>query len=97
MDLAPLSGVTPGHTLATSPVAAPAQGDFLAFLRRSIAHVNEQQREAEAAAQAFAVGEAQSVHETIIALEKADVALRLLTQVRNKVVEAYQEIMRMQI
>jgi flagellar hook-basal body complex protein FliE len=43
------------------------------------------------------LGQAPSVHDTMIAMEKADVSLRLTTKVRNKVVEAYQEIMRMQV
>ncbi len=51
----------------------------------------------DAAARAFALGQAPSVHDTMIAMEKADLSLRLTTKVRNKVVEAYQEIMRMQV
>jgi flagellar hook-basal body complex protein FliE len=38
-----------------------------------------------------------NLHETALALEKADVALRLATKVRNKLVEAYQEVMRMNV
>jgi flagellar hook-basal body complex protein FliE len=43
------------------------------------------------------LGQAPSVHDTMITMEKADLSLRLTTKVRNKVVEAYQEIMRMQV
>jgi flagellar hook-basal body complex protein FliE len=59
--------------------------------------VNQTQQEAEKAARAFALGETQSIHDTMITLERADLSLRLLTQIRNKAVEAYQEMMRMQI
>ena len=45
--------------------------------------------------QELAVGKSQNIHETMIAAEKADVALRLMVQVRNKMIEAYQEMMRM--
>ena len=45
----------------------------------------------------MATGRSHNIHETMIALDKADVSFRMLTKVRNKAVEAYQEIMRMQI
>ena len=45
----------------------------------------------------FALGKVDDIHKPIIAMEKASIALELLVQVRNKAVEAYQEIMRMQI
>jgi flagellar hook-basal body complex protein FliE len=59
--------------------------------------VNRLQQEAETAVQQYTVGQAQNLHDTMIAVEKADISLRLLMQVRNKAVEAYQEIMRLQI
>jgi len=42
-------------------------------------------------------GDSVSIHELMIAMEKADISLRLMVQVRNKAIEAYQEIMRMQV
>ena len=46
----------------------------------------------------YAVGEGKGdLQETMVALEKADVSFRLMMQIRNKVLEAYQEIMRMQV
>jgi flagellar hook-basal body complex protein FliE len=42
-------------------------------------------------------GESVDLHEMMIAMEKADISLRLMVQVRNKAIDAYQEIMRMQI
>jgi flagellar hook-basal body complex protein FliE len=72
-------------------------GSFATLLQQSLERVNDLQHEADTAARAFALGQAPSVHETMIAMEKADLSLRLTTKVRNKVVEAYQEIMRMQV
>ena len=43
------------------------------------------------------VGKSKNIHETMIALNKADIAFRMTLQVRNKLVEAYQEIIRMQV
>jgi flagellar hook-basal body complex protein FliE len=42
-------------------------------------------------------GQTANLHETMIALEKADVSFQLMLQVRNKIVGAYEEIMRMQL
>ncbi len=42
-------------------------------------------------------GRTKNVHETMIALEKADISFKMLMQVRNKMIDAYQEIMRMQV
>ena len=72
-------------------------GSFATLLQQSLERVNGLQHDADAAARAFALGQAPSVHDTMIAMEKADLALRLTTKVRNKVVEAYQDIMRMQV
>lgn len=59
--------------------------------------VNSLQREADQAIQDVVLGKEENLHRAMIALEKANVALELTVQVRNKVVEAYQEIMRMQV
>lgn len=82
---------------APAAVSDPTPKGFGNLLQQAIDQVNQTQQEAESAAQDFAVGESQSIHDTMIRLEKADLSLRLLMQVRNKVVEAYQEVMRMQI
>ena len=72
-------------------------GSFATLLQQSLDRVNGLQHDADAAARAFALGQAPSVHDTMIAVEKADLSLRLTTKIRNKVVEAYQDIMRMQV
>ncbi|BDI30918.1 flagellar hook-basal body complex protein FliE [Capsulimonas corticalis] len=57
--------------------------------------VNTAQNHAGALAQDFAVGKTSDIHGVMIASEQATVALQMTTQIRNKVVEAYQEVMRM--
>jgi flagellar hook-basal body complex protein FliE len=57
--------------------------------------VEGQLEEADQMAENFAVGKGESLHGTIIAAEKADLSFRFLLQIRNKLLEAYQEIMRM--
>jgi flagellar hook-basal body complex protein FliE len=79
------------------PAHGAAQQDFAKVLQSAVENVNRLQHEAGDAAQNLVAGQAASIHDTMIAMEKADISLRLLTQVRNKAVEAYQEIMRTQI
>ena len=73
------------------------KGDFSAHLKDALGEVNELQSKAGEAIQQM-VGEGKGdLQETMIALEKADVSFRLMMQIRNKVLDAYQEIMRMQV
>lgn len=84
----------------TQPKNTPIQqmGDkFGEMLKTSIAEVNQAQISADRAAEQIAAGETKNLHGAMIKLEEADISLRLMVQVRNKAVEAYQEIMRMQV
>ena len=64
---------------------------------QAINRVDRLQKEAQSDIQALATGEKQDLHQTMISMEKAGVSFQLVMQVRNKIVAAYQEIMRMQI
>ena len=78
---------------------APARAGGASFadaLGSAIAQAEGLQLAADGEATKAAMG-AGNLHETALALEKADVAMRVLTKVRNKVVDAYQEIMRMSV
>jgi flagellar hook-basal body complex protein FliE len=78
--------------------AEKKDGGFAAALKSSLAEVNDMQQKADAAVTALATGDNKvSLHETMIAMEQADVSFRMMMQVRNKIVEAYQEILRMQV
>tara|TARA_B100000929_G_scaffold247557_1_gene206323 strand:+ start:176 stop:478 length:303 start_codon:yes stop_codon:yes gene_type:complete len=59
--------------------------------------VNQQQLTAEAKQVELLVTENKDIHGTMLALEKADLSMRLMLQVRNKLVNAYEEVMRMQV
>ncbi len=82
---------------------APSVGEtggtktFGEFLQDSIGKVNSLQSEANVAMEKLASGESQNLHETLLAVEKADIAFRTMNQVRTKVIDAYREIMKMQI
>lgn len=70
--------------------------DFEDMLKQSVLEVNNLQKEAEAATSELLKGGG-SVHDTMIAIEKADLSFRFMMQVRNKIVDAYQEVMRMPV
>jgi flagellar hook-basal body complex protein FliE len=75
--------------------AAPAGGaSFAQALGTALGQVEALQLQADGEAARAANG-AGNLHETALALEKADVGMRVLTKVRNKIVEAYQDVMRM--
>ncbi|MEK7279872.1 MAG: flagellar hook-basal body complex protein FliE [Nitrospirota bacterium] len=84
-----------GPTLDRKEVAG--QKSFFDTLNESIEKVNEIQKTADSAVEDLAVGNTQNIHSTMIAMEKADVSFQLMMQVRNKLVSAYEEIMRMQV
>lgn len=70
---------------------------FSQFLSEALEKVNQSQLEADRLTQLLAAGEITDLHQVMIAAEKANIQLQLTLAVRNKVVEAYQEIMRMQM
>jgi len=75
------------------------EGDakFSKVLEKSLDQVNEFQVEADTAIKEFLAGRNKNIHETLLTIERADTSLKILMQVRNKVLDAYKEIMRMQI
>lgn len=70
---------------------------FSEILSRSIAEVNGQAQEADMLVKGLAAGEHANIHETMIAMEKSGISFRMMTRVQQKVLDAYHEIMRMQI
>lgn len=70
---------------------------FSDFLNDAINKVNDLQIQSEQVANDFAAGNTDNIHDVMIAAEKADIALQFTMQIRNKIMDAYSEIMRMQI
>ena len=73
------------------------QSSFADALKDSISKVGEIEKEADKEAEKLARMETQDIHSTMIAIEKADITFQLMMQVRNKILTAYEEIMRMQV
>ena len=76
---------------------AAGGGDFGAWLAQSLGRVNQDLVRADESLQQLATGEAQNLHQVMIALEEARISMQLLVQVRNRLLESYQEILRMQV
>jgi flagellar hook-basal body complex protein FliE len=71
--------------------------DFQKILNDAIKSVNVQQKDAVQAEDDFAAGKISNIHDVIIMAEKASMSLTMTMEIRNKIVSAYEEIMRMQL
>lgn len=86
------------------PIAQPGKNggagaakEFGSYLKDALGEVNQLQQMADKSIQQLVAEGKGDLQETMVALEKADISFRFMMQVRNKVLEAYQEIIRMQV
>ncbi len=84
-----------GRTL--SPSQEPAADSFGKKILESLTKVNEQHQEANASILDLMTGKQQDINSVVASVAKADISFKLLVGVRNKLVDAYKETMRMQI
>lgn len=93
--LPPLAGalpVAPGDAAAPAPASA-----FGTWFTEQLADVNNQLAVADHGVQRLAAGDASNLHQVMIDLEQAKVSLQLVMQVRNHLLDAYHELMQMQM
>jgi flagellar hook-basal body complex protein FliE len=79
------------------PGESSNKAGFGDILKDAISTVNELQKQSNQEIQKLMTGESQDLHTTVIAMQKADLSFQMMMQVRNKIVQAYQEIMRMSV
>lgn len=91
----PLVSTAPSPT-ADAGAAGIAQ-DFGSFLNNAMNALNDQQAAVDTLNDKFVTGEIADAHQLTIAAEKLSLSLEMTVQLRNKVIEAYQEVMRTQI
>jgi len=86
-------------TLDSQPVgrSAEAQSAFGGLFGRLVGEVNQKQAAAGSAVAGLMTGNNVSLHQAMIAMEEASVSFQLMVEVRNKLLESYQELMRMQL
>ncbi len=96
-----ISGSTSGigPPIPVKPLDGDSQlaGGFGSILQDAMQKVGQLGDEATASVQSFLSGEGDDLHKTMMATQRADLASELFLQVRNKVVAAYQEVMKLQV
>jgi flagellar hook-basal body complex protein FliE len=75
----------------------PSSNSFASMLGQMVSDVNSQQQVSAQAVSALQSGQNVPLHQAVIAMEEANVSFQLMVEVRNRLMDAYQEIMRMQI
>ncbi len=73
------------------------ESNFMNLIKNYIDDVNEKQIDSDKTIERFLKGEEKDITKVVLSMEKADVSLQLFLQIRNKLVQAYQDIMRMQV
>ena len=95
----PISGIPmpgAGSSTSLSLVAGPS-GKFQEALEDAVFRVDQQNKDSVASVDRFLNGEGEELHQVVLATQRADLSFEMFLQMRNKVVNAYQEIMRMQM
>jgi flagellar hook-basal body complex protein FliE len=90
--------VFPGteSAMPTAPSSAEGTGGFGATLKNAINQVNDLSDSSDQKVTELLNGDRSDIHNVMIAVEKADIAFQLMMQVRNKIVNAYQEVSKLQ-
>jgi len=92
----PISGISP-ISMPVSSGTTSGSGGFQSVLESTINNLQSLQTDAAAATQKFMNGDNEELHNVALADQQAELAFELGLQVRNKVVSAYQEVMKMQL
>jgi flagellar hook-basal body complex protein FliE len=98
--LQPIAPIAPIETLtssSSSSSSATSGGSFSEILSGAIGEVEGARASANQSVERFLSGEGEDLHSTILASQRADLEFQMFMQVRNKVVSAYQEIMKLQM
>src|ERR1700730_13555142 len=82
---------------AIRPAGGSTGGAFQDVLSTAIQTVESSTNNASASVERFLSGEGEELHTTVLATQKAELSFEMFLQVRNKVISAYQEVMRMQM
>ena len=96
MRIAPISlPITP--PVPSAPISTRGADGFTDTLKNAVTQVNDQQLAARDAAVAMASGGGVDSAQALVTIEKANISFQFALQIRNKLLEAYQEVMRMQV
>ena len=92
-----IDGIEPGGPAVASPASANGGAVFSRWMAQELQRVNDQLQSSDRLAQDLALGKVDNLHHVMIEMEKSKLSLQLLLQVRNHVLDAYQDLVRMQL
>ena len=92
-----VEAIQPMTAQATAPTTGSAAPGFANWVEQEMSSLNTQLVSAEQGIQKLATGTAENLHEVMLQLEQARMAMQVAAQVRSRVLEAYQDVMRMQV
>lgn len=96
MIIDPISSMDKAAAISASSVT-PNRSNFVDVLQHEIASTDSKIQHAEKMAQLYAVGEVDNLHQVMIAVSKAQTSFELVAQMRNRLIESVQEMMRMSV
>lgn len=97
MKIIPISSNTPFINKSSQKVTNVKKFDFKDFLNESIDNIEGQIRKSEKLDADLAAGKIDNIHEAMIEAQKADITLNFALEIRSQVIDAYREIMRIQV
>lgn len=97
MMIDPIAALSAAPSVSSSERTGLANTDFAAVIGQQVSQLNQTLQAADAATVDFALNGATPVHELMLTIEHAKMSLQFAVEVRNRAVEAYQELMRMQL
>ena len=101
MNIDPVGFLPPATEIAGALSAdrgnSVGTSDFASWLAKEIGSVNDKLVNSDQLLQRLATGDVDNLHQVMIGIEEAKISFQLLVQVRNKLLDAYQDILRMQV
>ncbi len=100
MSIAPLGPgavTTPAEALRPNGASAAEPAPFVQVIENLLNDATAQHAQADQAIRDLALGQTDNIHNVMLAVAKADISFRMILEVRNRLTEAYQEIMKMQV
>jgi len=87
----------PGTVAPPSSPGSAAGATFTRLIDQMLSHVHEQQAKADTAVNDLVLGRTDNLHNVMLSVANAELSFRMILEIRNRLTEAYQEIMRMQV
>jgi len=96
MEIKPVQSASPARPQVVKPTEKGQTSSFGQILTKSVGEVTRLQDEASDSVRNLLLGKAENIHDVMLAMAKAELGFKLLLEVRNKALEAYREVQRMQ-